>query len=351
MKKRVLVGLSWGVDSAVAASLLLKQGYDVIAGFMKNYADEENPHCHTREDRNMALKVAKHLGIQTFIIFDFREQYHERIVQYIYDGYQAWQTPNPDVLCNTLIKFRLFLDEAKKLWCDYVATGHYARIESSDSSYNLLKWIDHNKDQSYFLSGLDQEQLSQSLFPLGGLEKTKVRKIAQDLWLPNADRKDSQWLCFIGKVPLKEFLQEALPIKKGDIHDMQGKVLGEHDWAHFYTIGQRTGLWLNAWPWYVVSKDTSTNTLVVSTNENQDLMHSSLTASSTHRTSWEAPSFPRNGHAKIRYRQEDQACTVTQDEWEKLLVTFSSPQRAISPGQIIVFYEWDEVIGNGIIGK
>ncbi len=236
MKKRVLVGMSGGVDSAVAAHLLLQQGYEVIAGFMKNYADEKNPDCHTKKDRNMAIKVSQHLGIDTFIIFDFRQQYHETIIQYIYDTYAAGQTPNPDILCNTEIKFKLFLEEAKKLGCDAVATGHYAHISHDTSGYHLHKGVDTNKDQSYFLSGLNQEQLAQSLFPLGTLTKPAVRDIATSIDLPNAQRKDSQGLCFIGKVSMKEFLAEALEKKEGDIIDATGKKLGTHDGVRFYTI-------------------------------------------------------------------------------------------------------------------
>ncbi len=392
-KKRVLLWLSWWVDSAVSAHLLQTQWYEVIAGFMKNYAEEENPHCHTRQDRDMALKVAKHLWIKTFIIFDFREQYHQTIIQYIYDGYEKGLTPNPDVLCNSEVKFKLFLDEAKKLNCDYVATGHYARISEHDWKKLLLKWIDHNKDQSYFLSGLNQEQLASSLFPLGELTKDEVRKIAQEIKLPNADRKDSQWLCFIGKVPIKEFLQEALPKKPWNIVDTEGKILWQHEWAHFVTIGQRTWLWLGGGPWYVIAKDTSSNTITVSKDQEKDLMHDSLIASEIQWTSWETPSVPRKGHAKIRYRQEDQECEITKIEkqsdglplgemswtqwktegfdgkpkrkdpfskgdWEGLtqhesnqsyLVTFTTPQRAISPGQIVVLYDGDELVGSGVI--
>jgi len=380
MKKRVLLWLSWWVDSAVAGHLLIQQWYEVIAGFMKNYADEANVNCHTRQDRDMALKVAKHLWIKTFIIFDFREEYHQRIIQYIYDGYEKWLTPNPDVLCNSEVKFKLFLDHAKDLNCDYVATGHYVRTQDQEDKKLLLKWIDQNKDQSYFLSGLNQEQLASSLFPLGELTKDEVRDLAHEIKLPNADRKDSQGLCFIGKVPIKDFLSEALPKKSWNIVDTEGKILWEHEWAHFVTIGQRTGLGLWWGPWYVIAKDTDTNTITVSKDEQKDLMHSSLIASDIHRTSWEAPSFPFSCMAKIRYRQEDQPCTITlmnsqssrtpspseavgtrwmaESEivpwgrglgWGPLLVQFSTLQRAISPGQIVVFYEGETLIGSGVI--
>ncbi len=348
---RVLVGLSGWVDSAITAHLLLQQGYEVIAGFMNNFSDEENPECHTKQDRETALEVAKHLGIASFMTFDFREQYHERVIQYIYDGYEAWITPNPDVLCNSEIKFKLFLEEAINLWCDYVATGHYAKILYDQWWYKLQKWADTSKDQSYFLSWLDQFQLSKSLFPLGELNKSEVRDIAHTIQLPNADRKDSQWLCFIGKVPIKDFLKEALPIKHWDIIDIDWKLLWWHEWAHFYTIWQRTGLGLWWWPWYVIQKDTTTNVLTVSKDQAKDLMQSFLTAKNVHRTSWNTPEIPRKGHAKIRYRQEDQACTISEISKESVKVEFENPQRAISPGQIIVFYNGDNVVGNGVIEK
>ncbi len=389
---RILLWLSGWVDSAVAAHLLLQQWHDVIAGFMKNYADEDNPHCQTRQDREVAREVAEFLGITQFMTFDFVTEYHERIIQYIYDGYAAGVTPNPDVLCNNLVKFDLFREQALELGCDAVATGHYARViretkhasplikgdwggfENHEEKFKLLKGVDHSKDQSYFLSGLDQTQLSQAMFPLWDLTKDQVRDIAHQIWLPNADRKDSQWLCFIGKVPIKQFLSEALPTKTGNILDIEWNVLWQHDGAHFLTIWQRTGLWLSWWPRYVISKNTDTNTVVVSKDEHTDLMHSSLIATNIHWTSGTAPALPRSGHAKIRYRQADQECIVdTVDDYvskqtelsppvkgvelseasegglNNLLITFKKPQRAISPGQVVVLYDGDEVVGNGVI--
>jgi tRNA-specific 2-thiouridylase len=202
----------------------------VIAGFMKNYADESNPHCHTREDRDMALKVSQYLGIKTFVIFDFRKEYDEQIIQYIYDSYEAGLTPNPDVFCNSEVKFKLFLEEALKMGCDGIAMGHYARIEKQEIStkqqeYRLLKGIDTNKDQSYFLSRLNQFQLSKAYFPIGHLTKLEVRKLALDLGLPNAERKDSQGLCFIGKVSIKDFVSKELPKIPGPIYDLHGNYL------------------------------------------------------------------------------------------------------------------------------
>lgn len=365
--------MSGWVDSAVSAHLLLQKGYEVIAGFMKNYADESNPNCHTREDRDMAIKVAQFLGITTFVIFDFRIPYDQKIINYIWQTYQQWRTPNPDVLCNTEVKFKLFLEESIKLWCDFVATGHYARIArpasneqtdliasmsgdlvSEDGYYHLLKGVDSNKDQSYFLSGLNQYQLSKALFPIWWLTKPQVREIAHSIWLPNADRKDSQWLCFIGKVDMKSFLHKHLPIQRWPIVSTDGSVLGEHDGVHFYTVGQRQGLWLSGWPRYVVRRELATNTLVVGSEDAHELFHDQLTAVDRH---WigEPLSLPFNAMAKIRYRQEDQAVTVTaspevlQGQWPAYLITFSTPQRAISSGQTIALYQNEDLIASGII--
>lgn len=349
--KKVLLGLSWWVDSAVAAHLLLKQGYEVIAWFMKNYADEDNPNCHTKKDRDEAIKVAKHLWIKDFRIFDFREEYDKKIIQYIYDTYKAWLTPNPDILCNSEIKFKLFLEKAIKLWCNYVATGHYARITSKDKKYHLLKGVDTNKDQSYFLSMLNQFQLSKSLFPLGELTKPQVREIAQKIGLPNANRKDSQWLCFIGKVDMKTFLAETLPIKKWHILDEQGKILGEHDGVWFYTIWQRQWLGLSGGPRYVLERNIKNNTLIVWLKDAWSLFHHGLVSTQRHRISEKPLSLPLQAKAKIRYRQKDQDCTITQISQTQYHVKFTQAQRAISPGQTIVIYQGDEVIASGIIEK
>lgn len=352
--------MSGGVDSAVSAYLLMQQGYDVIAGFMKNYADESNPNCQTKQDRDMAIKVAQYLGITTFVIFDFRKPYHDTVVQYIYDGYKAWITPNPDILCNSEIKFKLFLQEGKKLGCDYMATGHYARITHDENGYHLLKWVDTNKDQSYFLARLNQEQLSQSLFPLGELTKPEVREIAQKAGLPNADRKDSQGICFIGKVSMKEFLQQTLPKIPWDIKDVEGKILGTHEGVHFFTIGQREGIGIPGWwiPYYVIKKDLASNTLIVGTKEQSELFSGELITADWHRIG-KSYDLPLSANAKVRYRQDDQAVTITHlpqdasgndtDKKTQLHVLFSEPQRAVSSGQTIAVYEGDELIWSGII--
>ncbi len=351
MEKKVLVWLSWWVDSAVCAYLLQQQWYTVIAWFMKNYADPENPHCHTREDRNSALAVADHLGITTFCIFDFRKEYDETIISYIYEWYKSWYTPNPDVLCNTKIKFKTFLNAALSLGCCAVATWHYARITQSAQWYHLLKWVDTNKDQSYFLSWLDQHQLAHALFPLWWLTKTQVRALAQEINLPNATRKDSQWLCFIGKVPMKEFLKQTLPVQPGPILDTKGNKLWQHDWAWFYTVWQRQWLWLSWWPWFVISKNVTTNTLIVWSKDEQLLYASALEATALHWTAWSAPTLPLRCQAKIRYRQDDQEVNLAQWAKNTMIVTFEQPQRAISSWQTIAFYNNDELIWSGIIKK
>jgi tRNA-specific 2-thiouridylase len=347
-KKRILVWLSWGVDSAVAAALLLEQGYEVIAWFMKNYTDETNPNCHTREDRDMAIKVAAHLGIKTFIIFDFREEYNERIIQYIYNGYQQWLTPNPDVLCNSLVKFDLFLEEAKKLWCDAVATGHYARVEQVWTEFHLLKWVDSNKDQSYFLSWLQQKQLAHALFPLGGMTKPEVRAKALELKLPNADRKDSQWLCFIGKVPMKEFLSKTIPVQPWSIKDSTGKVIGTHPWALFYTIWQREWIGLSGGPRFVLEKDVQKNELVVGHEDDAKLRTSTVFVTDRH---WSHHNYalPLNAFTKLRYRQPDQPCVISSSDHKTYKLAFSTLQRAATPGQIAVIYQWDLLIAQWVI--
>lgn len=356
-KPRILVGLSGGVDSAVSAYLLKEQGYDVVAGFMKNYADESNPNCHTREDRNEAIKVAQYLGIQDFMVFDFRQEYEERIINYIYEWYKQWITPNPDILCNNLVKFDLFLEKAMAYGFDYIATGHYARIQEENNDYKLLRGLDHNKDQSYFLSWLNQHQLSKSLFPVGELTKPEVRAIAEKIKLPNADRKDSQWLCFIGNIPMREFLKKKLPVQKWDIILNHEKKVGEHDGARFWTIGQSRGLDLNIKA-YVTSIDIKNNIVHVSyEREDPTLLHDQTICHNWHwingewlmvNDQWKLTAT--NIAVKIRYRQ-DPPVAATLIQWENNTVTvqFHEPQRGIAPGQSIVAYAGDVCLGGGVI--
>ncbi len=367
--KKILVGLSGGVDSAVSALLLKEQGYDVSCGFMINYLDEENPGtCPTLADIEEAKKVANYLELP-FYTFDYRDEYEKRIVNYIYEEYAKWRTPNPDVFCNNLVKFDLFLEEALSLGFDGIATGHYARIRhpewnegsrriqenldssamhQNDDTTKLLKGIDPNKDQSYFLSRLSPFQLSKAIFPIGHLLKSEVREIAKKAWLPNAERKDSQWLCFIGKVSMKEFLERRLEKKPGNILDNTGKVVGVHEWAFTYTIGQRKWIKVGGGPaLFVIAKDVKNNTITVWTEAELALYTSSCTLGEWTGTRPEA--WKKYG-AKIRYRQDDQECqwTMSSEQWT-IDIQFTSPQRAITSGQICVLYDGESVAWSWII--
>jgi tRNA-uridine 2-sulfurtransferase len=349
MKKRVLVWLSWWVDSAVSAHLLIKEGYEVVAGFMKNYVSEEE-NCPTREDRDEAIKVAQHLWIKEFIIFDFREEYNEKVVEYIYEWYKKWITPNPDILCNSEIKFKLFMEKAMKLWFDYIATGHYAQIKKGqDDMYHLLKWIDNNKDQTYFLAWLNQYQLSKALFPIWNLEKPEVRRIAEEIWLPNAKRKDSQWICFVWKVDMHKFLEKKIPTKVWNIKDTTWEILWEHNWAWFYTIWQRKWIKLGWWPaLFVIKKDVERNEVMVWTENDLNLYSDRLNTSLLH---WVGKSYklPLKCKAKVRYRQPDQDVEIIPLPWDRFEAIFTEKQRAIASGQTIALYDWDELIWSWII--
>ena len=370
--------MSWGVDSAIAAYLLKQQWYDVVAGFMKNYVSDTG-NCTTYTDAEEAIKVSKFLWIK-IISFDLQKEYNEKIIEYIYNWYQQGITPNPDVLCNSLIKFDVFLQKAMQLWFDYIATGHYARIQSAEYrdqsvkwknsskhwtlNYKLLRWVDYNKDQSYFLAGLNQYQLSKSLFPIWGYTKPEIRALAKKIWLPNAARKDSQWLCFIGNIPIKEFLLKKLPKKKGNIVDTTGKVVGKHEWAYFFTIGQRHGLNL-PFKAYVIKTDVKHNIVVVGEKEDKSLFGKTITTTWWHRIG-KPYKLPTKVTAKIRYRQEPQEATLVKGhqvesrkskKWlygpdgpnDFMTIVFKDKQRAIAPGQTIVAYKGDECIGSGII--
>ena len=346
---KVLVGLSWGVDSAIAAYLLKEQWYEVVAGFMKNYVSDSG-NCTTYSDAEEAIKVAKFLWIE-ILSFDLQKEYNDKIIEYIYNWYQQGITPNPDVLCNSLIKFNVFLEKAIALWFDYIATGHYSRIKKLKNwkieKFKLLRWVDYNKDQSYFLSWLNQYQLSKSLFPIWGYTKPEIRTLAKKIWLPNAARKDSQWLCFIGNIPIKDFLLKRLPKKEGDIVDTTWKIVGKHEGAYFFTIGQRHGLKL-PFKAYVITTDVKKNIVVVGEKEDTSLFGKTIPTSWWH---WIEKSykFPIKILAKIRYRQEPQPATLKVNTHKDIVVTFKDKQRAIAPGQTIVAYKDDECIGSGTI--
>ncbi|GHW02473.1 tRNA 2-thiouridine(34) synthase MnmA [candidate division SR1 bacterium] len=345
-KEKILVGLSGGVDSAVAAALLLEQGYEVVGGFMKNYVSDTGT-CTTYKDAAEAIKVANFLGIE-LLSFDLQKEYQEKIIDYIFAGYEKGITPNPDVLCNSLIKFDVFLNKALEMGFDKIATGHYSRIKGQ---YELLRGVDHDKDQSYFLAGLDQFQLSKSLFLLGDMIKSEVRQKAKEIGLPNANRKDSQGLCFIGNVPIREFLLQRFEKKEGDIITLEGKIVGKHQGAYFYTIGQKQGLGLN-FKAYVYRIDIENNILYVTDKDSEELKTKSLIAKDWHWINHNHSAI-FNATGKIRYRQNPPVpCTLSRDENEvngTMKVSFFEPQRAVAPGQIFVAYDGEICLGCGTI--
>ena len=343
---KILVGLSWGVDSAIAAYLLKEQWYEVVAGFMKNYVSE-TWNCTTYDDSKEAIKVADFLWIE-IQAFDFIKEYQERIIDYIYQGYKRGITPNPDVLCNSLIKFDVFLEKALEKWFDKIATGHYAQLEEKDGIYHLIRWKDHNKDQTYFLAGLNQYQLQHSLFPIGHLTKPEVRELAKKINLPNAERRDSQWLCFIGNVPIKNFLMNKFPVKKWEIRTLEGKVVWEHDWAYFFTIGQKHGLWLN-FKAYVFSIDIEHNIVYVCDKDAEELLSQDILVKDW---TWIAEEYDENVALtwKIRYRQNPPVeCHISKKDANQLNIHFNEPQRAVAPWQVFVLYDWEICLWSGII--
>lgn len=346
--KKILVWLSWWVDSAIAAYLLLQQGYEVVWWFMKNYVDEENANCSTYQDAQEAIRVAKFLWIK-LLSFDFRKEYDTRIINYIYEWYKQWITPNPDLLCNNLIKFDVFLKKALALWFDGIATGHYAQKGKEGKYHTLLRGIDPTKDQSYFLAGLTQEQLAYALFPIGDLTKKEVRVLAKKIGLPNAERKDSQWLCFIWNVPIRNFLMKKLKKKEWNILDTDGKKLWTHEWAYFYTIGQRHGLNLPP-DRYVTRIDVKKNIVYVGKKSEESLNPKLVHAAQWHRIGKIYP-LPLAVTAKIRYRQEPAKATLSYEDKKTnaVLFTFKDPVRAVAPGQHTVAYKGDICLGHGTI--
>lgn len=344
-REKILVALSGGVDSAVSLYLLKKEGYSIQAAFMKNFSARVNIKgvCPWIEDREEAYRVAAKLQvpIQTF---DFQKEYQEKIVNYIFETYQKGQTPNPDVLCNNEIKFKLFLEKALSLGFDKIATGHYAQIKKDKNGFHLLRGVDSNKDQSYFLSGLKQWQLARALFPVGHLTKPEVRKIAKKVKLPNAHRPDSQGICFIGKIKLEDFLKQKIKAKKGEIVDTKGNKLGTHQGIWFYTIGQRQGLKIGGTgPWYVAKKDIKKNKLVVAKLTDPELYTDTVRVNNWH---WlgRVYKLPMNAKAQIRYRQELQAVTIYKNK-----VAFKSPQKGVASGQTVVIYKKNELIASANI--
>jgi tRNA-uridine 2-sulfurtransferase len=354
---RVVVGMSGGVDSSVTALLLKQQGYDVIGIFMKNWDDtDEFGYCTAEADAEDVRRVCEQIDIPYYTV-NFEKQYYDKVFAYFLEEYKRGRTPNPDVMCNREIKFGEFLNKALDLGADYVATGHYARVVEENGTYKLLRGVDNNKDQTYFLNALNQEQLSKAMFPIGHLPKPEVRRIAEEAGLYTAKKKDSTGVCFIGERNFKEFLSNYLPAKSGDMVDIvTGEVKGRHDGLMYYTLGQRQGLGIGGSgtgePWFVADKDLERNILyVVQGDKHPSLYSTSLIASGVN---WIAgadklPEGPFHCTAKFRYRQPDQGVTLTTRPDGTVLVEFDQPQKAITPGQAVVFYQGEECLGGGTI--
>jgi len=352
----IIVGMSGGVDSSVAALLLRQQGHAVHGVFMKNWeGDDVDDHCAAEDDLKDAQQVCEALDIPLQGV-NFADQYWDRVFHYFLQEYGAGRTPNPDILCNREIKFRAFLDYALARGAEKIATGHYARIREQDGHYYLLRGKDHNKDQSYFLYTLNQEQLARSLFPVGELAKSEVRQLAQAHDLVTHDKKDSTGICFIGERDFRAFLKHYLPAQPGAIHTPDGEWLGRHEGLMYYTLGQRQGLGIGGVKghegatWYVADKDLDNNILIVVDGHDHPLLYSrQLTATDLHWVSGEAPSLPLHCTARTRYRQQDAACTIESMHDTLCAVRFDDPQWAVTPGQSIVFYQDEICLGGGII--
>lgn len=393
MAKRVVIGLSGGVDSSVAAYLLKEQGYDVVGLFMVNWHDTTGTlegDCPWHDDRVFAELVAKRLDIPLHVV-DLSEEYRRRVVDYMFAEYERGRTPNPDVLCNREIKFDVFLKEALKLGADYVATGHYCRrdeVVGEDGSvqYRLLAGSDPNKDQSYFLCQLSQEQLSRAMFPVGGLLKPEVRRIAEEQHLATAKRKDSQGICFVGKVDLPVFLQQKLEKRKGNIHEIlptwrgyerkvsddnlralsepfsytvrDGKKIGEHNGAHFYTIGQRKGLGVGGRtePLFVIATDVEQNVIYMGQGDDHPGLYRRALHITENEIHWVRPALAmeegerRRYQVRIRYRQPLQGAELIRTEGG-LYIRFDEPQRGVTAGQFAAWYDGDELVGSGVIER
>ncbi len=363
-KQRIVVGLSGGVDSAVTAHLLKQQGHEVVGIFMKNWEDDDDSEfCSSNIDFIDAASVADVLGIEIEHV-NFAADYKDRVFAEFLREYQAGRTPNPDVLCNAEIKFKAFLDHAMRLGAEKIATGHYARVRFNEATqkHELLKGLDASKDQSYFLHRLNQQQLSKTLFPVGELHKTEVRRIADEIGLPNAKKKDSTGICFIGERPFREFLNRYISKAPGPVKDERGRTIGEHQGLSFYTLGQRQGLGIGGIkakgaqrgagdhaPWFVARKDIENNTLwAVQGHEHPWLLSNLLEADDA---SWVAGAAPVTGDyaAKSRYRQVDSACELDQGIDQTFRLAFGAPQWAVTPGQSAVVYDGDVCLGGGVI--
>ena len=352
--KKVVVGMSGGVDSSVAAALLKEQGYEVIGLFMHNWEeDDDDDTCTAVTDYEDVKRVCNKLGIPYYTV-NFAKEYLDRVFSNFLEEYSKGRTPNPDVLCNREIKFGPFLDYARSLGADYIATGHYAKVERSNGVTRLLKAADTNKDQTYFLNQLNQDQLSQVLFPLGDMQKPAVRAIADKYGLSTADKKDSTGICFIGEKRFRQFLKNYLPCNRGDIVDRNGNKVGEHEGVIYYTLGQRRGLNIGGKKdgtgerWFVLDKDVKNNKLIVSQGEGEELFKDGLVS---YKINW-IPAEPKEKefecYAKFRYRQPDQKVRVVIED-NRVVVYFAEKQRAVTPGQFVVFYTETDCLGGGVI--
>lgn len=356
---RVVVGMSGGVDSSVTALLLKQQGYDVIGIFMKNWDDTDQfGNCTAEDDAEDVRRVCEQIDIPYYTV-NFEKEYFDKVFTYFLDEYKSGRTPNPDVMCNREIKFGEFLNKALDLGADYVATGHYARVVEENGVYKLLRGIDSNKDQTYFLNALNQEQFSKAMFPIGHLPKPEVRRIAEEAGLYTAKKKDSTGVCFIGERNFKEFLSQYLPAQPGKMVDIAtGEVKGDHDGLMYYTLGQRQGLGIggsgNGEPWFVADKDLEKNVLyVVQGDSHPSLYSNSLMATGVNWIEGEdsLPKGPLTCTAKFRYRQPDQGVTLNWLPDGTVHVVFDKQQKAITPGQAVVFFQGEECLGGGTIDK
>ncbi len=358
--QKVIVGMSGGVDSSVTALLLKQQGYEVEGLFMKNWdEDDGTEYCTAREDLLDAQSVADTLGIKLHTV-NFAAEYWDNVFEHFLEEYRAGRTPNPDILCNREIKFKVFLEYAQVLGADYIATGHYVRRHDRDGHTYLLKGLDNNKDQSYFLHAVDEEAFQRTLFPIGEMEKPEVRAIAEESGLVTAKKKDSTGICFIGERRFKDFLEQYLPAQPGNIESPEGEVIGRHHGLMYHTLGQRQGLGIgglkgaNESPWYVAVKDMERNVLVAVQGANHPLLFTDrLYAPAIHWINTEPEILEEQRFrcmAKTRYRQPDQACTIVR-EATGYIVHFDEPQRAVTPGQSVVLYQGEICLGGGVIER
>ena len=354
---KVMLGISGGVDSSVAALLLTQQAHAVSGLFMQNWDEDDNGECHAEQDRKDALAVCGKLGIP-FYARNFAKTYWSEVFAHFISEYKSGRTPNPDVLCNREIKFKTFLDEAQALGADKIATGHYAQVQERGGQFFLLRGFDQSKDQSYFLHQLGQKQLAATLFPIGHLPKTEVRELAKTAAFGTAEKKDSTGICFIGERDFREFLGQYIPAQSGEIRSIDGQKVGEHSGVFYYTLGQREGLHIGgikgraASPWFVVGKDIQQNILFVDQGIDSEWLHSShLQSETVHWVSGQAPASEFRCTAKTRYRQHDVDCTVSVHSDNTLSVLFDQPQRAVTPGQSLVMYQNNICLGGAVIAQ